>query len=173
MTVLDIVLGVFLLLGLIQGFRKGFLVELASLIGLVLGVIGSIYFSHFVSDFLIRYVNWEEQTVNLLSFALTFIGIVILVSILAKILTQMADIAALGLINKFFGALFGLLSSAFFLSILLLFLNSIDRDFSILGEEKKEASILYKPVSSLAPMVLPTLIKKLNEFVKDEEKIEA
>ena len=169
MNVLDIVLGVFLLLGLFHGFRKGFFVELASLVGLILGVIGAIYFSHFVSGFLIKYFSWKEQTINLVAFAVTFIGIVILVSMLAKVLTQMADIAALGLINKFFGAVFGLLSSAFFLSVLLLFFNSFDKDFSILGEEKKEASILYKPVSSLAPMVLPKLIKELNKHMNEEE----
>jgi membrane protein required for colicin V production len=166
MNVLDIVLGVFLLIGLFQGFRKGFFVELASLLGLILGVIGAIYFSHFVSGILIKFTGWEEQTVNLVSFAITFIGIVILVSMLAKVLTQMADIAALGLINKFFGAVFGLLSSAFFMSVLLLFFNSFERDFSILEEEKKETSILYKPVSSLAPMVLPKLIKELNEYIE-------
>lgn len=165
MNVLDIVLGVFLLVGLFQGFRKGFFVELASLVGLILGVIGAIYFSHFVSGFLIKYISWEEQTVNLVAFAITFIGIVILVSMLAKMLTQMADIAALGLINKFFGGVFGLLASAFFLSVLLLFFNSFEQDFSILEEEKKEASILYKPVASLAPMVLPKLIKELNEYI--------
>lgn len=166
MNVLDIVLGVFLLIGLFQGFRKGFFVELASLVGLILGVIGAIYFSHFVSGFLIKFISWEEQTVNLVAFAITFIGIVILVSMLARVLTQMADIAALGLINKFFGAIFGLLASAFFLSVLVLFFNSFDQDFSILEEEKKEASILYKPVSSLAPMVLPKLIKELNEYIE-------
>lgn len=166
MSVLDIVLAVFLLVGLFQGFKKGFFVELASLVGLVLGVIGAIYFSHFVSGFLIKYIAWEEQTVNLVAFAITFIGIVILVSMLAKVLTQMADIAALGLINKLFGAVFGLLASAFFLSVLLLFFNSFEQDFSILEEEKKEASILYKPVSSLAPMVLPRLIKELNEYIE-------
>ncbi len=166
MNVLDIVLGVFLLVGLFQGFRKGFFVELASLLGLILGVIGAIYFSHFVSGFLIKFFSWKEQTVNLVAFAITFIGIVILVSMLAKVLTQMADIAALGLINKFFGGVFGLLSSAFFLSVLLLFFNSFEQDFSILEEEKKEASILYKPISSLAPMVLPKLIKELNEYIE-------
>lgn len=166
MNILDLVIGAFLIVGLFQGFKKGFFVELASLVGLVLGVIGAIYFSHFVSGFLIKFFNWEEQTINLVAFAITFIGIVILVSMLAKVLTQMADIAALGFINKLFGAVFGLITSAFFMSVLLLFLNSMEHNFSILEEEKKEASILYKPVSSLAPMVLPKLIKEINEYIE-------
>ncbi|MEX0997063.1 MAG: CvpA family protein [Flavobacteriaceae bacterium] len=169
MNSIDIVLGIFLLIGLIQGFRKGFFVELASLLGLVLGVVGALYFSHFVSGFLEKFTNWNEQTLHLLAFVLTFIGIVILVSLLAKALTKTLDLIALGLVNKLLGSLFGVLKTAFFLSVLLLFINSIQNKLSFMDEEKREVSILYKPVASLAPMVLPKLIKKLNEHVNEKE----
>lgn len=170
MNSLDIIIGLFLLFGLIQGFRNGFLIELASLVGLVLGVFCAIHFSHFASDILISYTEWEEQTINLAAFAITFIVVVIVVSIIARALTRIASFAALGLLNKLAGGIFGVLKMAFFASVILLFTNSFEREISFLSEEKKEASMLYEPVSSLAPMVLPKLIKELNEFVNDEER---
>lgn len=168
MNSIDIVLGIFLLIGLIQGFRKGFFVELASLVGLVLGVVGALYFSHFVSGFLEKFTNWNGQTLHLVAFVVTFIGIVILVSLLARMLTKTLDLMALGLLNKLLGSVFGILKLAFIASLILLFLNSFESEISFLEEEKKEASILYKPVASLAPMVLPKLIKEFNNYVKEE-----
>jgi membrane protein required for colicin V production len=172
MNSLDIILAIFLIIGLIQGLRKGFFIELASLVGLILGVVGAIYFSHIVAGFLVSFTSWEEQTLNLVSFAVTFIGIVIIVSLIARILTKAADIVALGVLNKLMGSLFGLIKTAFFLSVLLLFINSIEKEMSFMDQEKKEASILYKPVASLAPMVLPKLIKELNKHMNEEEDLE-
>lgn len=172
MNSLDIILAIFLIIGLIQGLRKGFFIELASLVGLVLGVVGAIYFSHIVAGFLASFTNWEEQTLNLVSFAITFIGIVIIVSLIARILTKAADFVALGILNKLMGGLFGLIKTAFFLSVLLLFINSFEKEMSFMDEEKKEASILYKPVASLAPLVLPKLIKELNKHMNEEEDLE-
>ena len=169
MNSLDIILGIFLVIGLIQGLRKGFFIELASLVGLILGVVGAIYFSQIVAGFLISFTSWEEQTLNLVSFAVTFIVIVIIVSFIARILTKAADIIALGVLNKLMGSLFGLIKTAFFLSVLLLFINSIEKEMSFMDQEKKEASILYKPVASLAPMVLPKLIKELNIHMNEKE----
>jgi len=172
MNSLDVILAIFLVIGLFQGIRKGLFVELASLVGLVLGVVGAIYFSHFVSGFLASFTNWNEQTLNLVAFAITFIGIVILISFIAKLLTKTADLVALGLVNKLMGGLFGVLKAAFFLSVLILFINSIENELYFMDQEKKEASILYKPVASLAPMVLPKLLKELNEYVNEQEDLE-
>ncbi|MCR9181486.1 MAG: CvpA family protein [Flavobacteriaceae bacterium] len=172
MNSLDVFLAIFLAIGLFQGFRKGFFIELASLLGLVLGVVGAIYFSHFVAGFLASFTDWSEQTLNMAAFAITFIGIVILISSIAKLLTKTLDLVALGLVNKLLGGLFGVLKTAFFLSVLILFINAIENELSFMDEEKKDASLLYKPVASLAPMVLPKLIKELNEYVNEEEDLE-
>jgi len=170
MNSIDIVILIFLAIGLFQGFRNGFLIELASLIGLVLGVFGAIYFSHFASDLLIKYTAWEEQTINLAAFAITFIVIVILVSLAARALTKVASFAALGLLNRLMGAIFGVVKMVFFISVLILFLDSLDRDINFLSEEKKENSLLYKPVASVAPMLLPKLLKELKEYLPEEER---
>lgn len=169
MNYIDIALGIFLAIGVFQGFRRGFLVELASLAGLLLGIYGAIYFSHYAAAFIHKYTSWGEDTVELVAFITTFLVVLILVSMLAKALTKVAGFVALGMLNKLLGALFGLLKTALFASILLLILNSFDRQFSFLTAEKKEASILYKPVESVAPMVLPKLFKELNRYISEDE----
>lgn len=141
----------------------GFFVSLASLVGLIVGIYGAIHFSHFTAEFLMDKVSWNEQKINLLAFALTFLIIVILVHFTGKILTMVANFAALGLVNKLLGAFFGIFRSAFILSVIFLFLNELSIFTSFIDEETKEHAILYGPVEKLAPAVLPSILKEARE----------
>lgn len=168
MGVIDIVLAIILLLGFYTGWKKGLFVALAGLIGLILGIIGAVYFSGFAADYLTNWFDWSEQLTNLVAFAVTFLGIVITISLLGKILTKVADFAALGIINKLAGAVFNLLKYALIVSVIFMFLNaSEDLSGYIISEEKKEASILYPYVEPLAPLVIPHVLKEVDKY-KDE-----
>ena len=161
MNTLDIVLSIFLLLGLVRGFFKGFFVELAGLVALILGIYGAIHFSDRMYDFLELFITWEEKYLSILAFALTFVLIVVIISMIGKILTKTAGMLALGLVNRLLGALFGVLKMAFLASIFFMFLNKSEA-FKI-EEETKEGAVIYPPVERLAPMFLPTIIQKIEE----------
>jgi membrane protein required for colicin V production len=80
MSLVDIILGILLLFAFYTGIKKGLFVTLASLIGIIAGVYGAVYFSHYAAGYLMDYFNWKEQTINLAAFALTFLVIVLVVS---------------------------------------------------------------------------------------------
>lgn len=164
MNVIDIVIGVILLFGLVRGFMKGFIVELASLIALVLGIYGAIHFSYFAVDFLNNYFSWDEEYIKLAAFALTFLLIVIFILILGKLLTKLVGFIALGIVNRILGGVFGALKYVFIISVLLMFLNAYNKNITFLDDEKVENSVLFKPVERLAPMVLPPVLQELQEF---------
>lgn len=161
MNTLDIILGIFLLLGLIRGFFNGFFVELAGLIALIAGVYGAIYFSDGTLTFLQTFINWEVEYLALLAFALTFILIVVAISLAGRLLTKMVDLMALGIVNKLLGGVFGLVKMAFLISVFFMFLNHME--FMFIGKETRETSILYPPVAKIGPMLLPTVIERLSE----------
>ncbi|WP_424492634.1 CvpA family protein [Salinimicrobium sp. GXAS 041] len=161
MNTLDIILSIFLLLGVVRGFFKGFFVELAGLVALILGIYGAIHFSHRMYAFLDLFITWEEKYLSVLAFALTFILIVVIISIIGKILTKMAGMLALGIVNRFFGGVFGLLKMAFLASIFLMFLNRSEA--LKIEEETKEGSVIYPSVARLAPLFLPGIIETIKE----------
>ena len=169
MSIIDIVLGALLLFGLIRGAIKGLFVEIASLCALVLGVFGAIHFSYFVSDLLESKVDWDEKTMNIIAFATTFVIIVLAISLAGKALTKLADFAALGILNKLLGSVFGALKIGLILSVLLIVFNKLNKTLPFMEEEELEESILYKPVKSLAPMIFPTLIKSGEDLVIEED----
>lgn len=161
MNTLDLILGILLLIGLVRGFFRGFLVELAGLIALVAGIYAAIYFSDETLSLLDTFLNWEPKYMKLLAFALTFIAVVVVISLLARLLTKVMDLMALGLVNKLLGGVFGLVKIAFVASVFFMFLN---QPFSVnIGQETKESSILYPTIEMIAPLLLPTVMEKLKE----------
>ena len=171
MSIIDIVLGALLLFGLIRGAMKGLFVEVASLVALVLGVYGAIHFSGFAAELLESKVDWNQKTINIVAFAITFVIIVLAISLAGKALTKLADFAALGIINKLAGGLFGALKIGIILSVLLIVFNKLNNTLPFMEQEDLEESILYKPVKSLAPMIFPNLIKSETEAeVTSEEE---
>jgi len=160
MVIIDIVLGALILYGLIKGLSKGFFVEVTSLLALLVGVYGAIHFSNYAAEFLSNRFEWGEKTINITAFAITFVGIVLVISLAGKALTKLADFAALGVLNKLLGGLFGGLKIALILSIILLIFNALNKTIPFVSDEEIDSSILYKPVKSLAPMIFPNFISE-------------
>ncbi len=168
MNSVDIILGVILLIAFYSGFKKGLFVALASLIGLILGVIGAVYFSGYAGSYLASKFDWGDQTTSLAAFALTFLVIIFVVSLLGKFLTKVADFAALGIVNKLLGGVFAALKYAFIVSVLFMFMSAYSGISGyVISEEKKENSMLYAPVSAFAPLILPRILEKVDSL-KDE-----
>lgn len=170
MNYLDIIFALPLVWGIFRGFKKGLVIEVASLVAAVAGVWGAIHFSYFISGIL----NLTSPYSPLISFAITFVIIVIVVFIFAKLLEKSVNLLALGFINKLAGAFFGFLKIAFILSILLLIINKATADKPLIPEETQKGSVLYQPISIFAPYVIPKLnfeeIKNKIESVTPEKK---
>jgi membrane protein required for colicin V production len=157
------VITVILIIAFVRGFIKGFFVEIASLIALIGGVYGAIHFSYFAANILKKYLDWNENYIALTAFAVTFIIIVIAVSSLGKVLTKMANFAALGLINKIFGGVFALLKSGVILSVVFVFIARVNSTIPFIEKETLDTSVLYAPVKEIVPTIFPQIIEKIDE----------
>ena len=102
---IDLAVVCLLLYGLARGAYRGFFVEVASLLALVLGVFGALHFSSFTASLLSNYIEWDY--LPLLAFALTFVGIMIGVAWVGKLLKKLAKVVLLGFLNRLLGAVFG------------------------------------------------------------------
>jgi len=167
MNTIDLVFAILLLWAAYRGYTKGFIVQLATLAALLLGILGAVMFSDFTSELIIKKFDVSGQYLPILSFALTFIVIVIAVHLLAKMLNKLVDAIALGIVNRLLGVLFSVLKIAFIVSIILVLVNKIDNKYNFIPNDTKENSLLYKPLSNFAPMVFPYL-----NFDKMKEKID-
>nr|WP_321358058.1 CvpA family protein [uncultured Draconibacterium sp.] len=155
MNYIDIILCILLILSAINGFSKGLISEVASIAALILGIWGAIKFSYVTTEFLIENFNMHSKHMNIISFVITFVVIVILVHIVGSAVSKMAETVLLGFANKLAGLVFGVLKSALILSIILVIFDKIDEDVHILSREAKENSRMYEPIRSFAPSIFP------------------
>lgn len=170
MSVIDIVISVLLLFGFIRGLMKGLFVEIASLLALILGVYGAIHFSFYVASFLKDTVSWEEKYISITAFAATFLVIVIVISLLGKLLTKVANLIALGILNKILGGVFGMTKTAIIISVVFLFFDGMNSKISFIEKETLEESMLYEPLKNIVPTVFPSFNTK-NIEAEIEKKI--
>lgn len=148
--------------GLYRGFTKGLILELASLVSLIAGIYGAIHFSSLMFEYLSTYIELELAYLQLASYGLTFILIVMVVTLSGKVLTLLVKMVALGLVNRLMGALFGSLKSLLILSVLLLFFDRINRQFSVVSTKVLESSILYSPILQKSNEVYPNLLEEFD-----------
>ncbi|WOC41091.1 CvpA family protein [Polaribacter sp. HL-MS24] len=160
MNIFDIVIAGLLIFGFVRGLMKGFFVEVASLAALIAGVYGAIHFSYFISDFLKDLVSWSEEYLSLAAFAGTFLIIIVVISLLGKLLTKLADFASLGILNKILGGVFGALKIGLVLSVVFIFFGKMNNTIPFVKQENLEESIMFKPVKSIAPFIFPSIIKE-------------
>lgn len=168
MALLDIILGLLLLLGLWKGFTNGLLIELASILALIAGIYGAIHFSYIAGDYLTQQLNWEERYVTITAFTVTFLLIVIAVHFAGKLLTKIANIALLGLLNKIAGAVFGALKVAVILGAILVFFNRVNNNLRFISEEAQNESVLFGPIKEVGAVVFNTVLRE--ELFETEEK---
>ena len=163
MNVIDIILGILLLLGFIRGFQKGFIIELAGIVALLAGIFGGLEYGYIAETYLNKWTDWSSSNIEIASFFMVFLGIVVLVSILAKILTTIVHSIALGLINRIFGALFGVIKTGLIIFILLLIFDYINGEGRLISQTKLENSVVVGTIRELSSTLLPSLEEFLDE----------
>jgi membrane protein required for colicin V production len=164
MNVMDIVLCIPLVWGIYKGFTKGFIIELASLIAFGLGIWGAYHFSAYTADVLTDKLNVHSAYLPIISFSLTCLLIVIAIFLLAKLIQKFAEGMALGPVNKIAGALFSALKYALLLSVCIFVLDTVEKKIPLISPKTKQGSLLYKPIASLAPFIIPKLTElKIND----------
>jgi membrane protein required for colicin V production len=163
---LDLIIGIPIILLAIMGFRNGFIKEIAALTALILGLYFAIYFSEWVADHLNTYLDMGHRWLFIIAFILTFVIVVLAVSLIGKLLNKIAALAALGIINRIAGMLFGIAKGVLIMSVLILLFAMIDNRASILKKDVKEGSLLYQPIEKVAPFIL----YKLQDINYDEPR---
>lgn len=170
MNYLDIILVIPLLWGLYKGLSKGIIKELASLIALIIGIYGAVHFADSIQPYIKNSLSIESSFLPILSFAITFIGIVLVVRVIGFIVDKIIKLVALGFISRVLGGVFGVLKTAFIISALLLIVNTFDYYLNLIPLEQKNASVLYRPLSNMIPSIAPN-VSDGNSLINEAEKI--
>ena len=167
----DIILVLPLALAAWKGFRKGLIVELASILALIAGLYIAANFSEFTADQVSALTGWNGAGLSYLAFFLTFIAVVFGIYALAKVVEKAVNLVALKLVNKLLGLLLGTLKIALILSIVLNLLTWVDQYLPVLSKSEPQKSLLFSPIQAFAPLLLPVMLD--SEWMQKTEDLVA
>lgn len=162
---MDVFIIIVLAVGLIWGWWKGFFLQLASLVGAVVGFFIACYVYARYGDALIP--EGAGVSTNVVIFLVLWIGIPLALTLVAKLLGGILSTLHLGWVNHSLGALVGMFKLALFLSLLFTILEFVSKydDNPLITEQTRQESVLYYPVQQLAGKLLPSdFLEKATEI---------
>lgn len=150
MNILDLLLVVPIIIGAVGGFRKGFIIGVISLLALILGVFGGFYFLNWGVSLLVNEFGLSGRLLPIVAFLIIFIGIIISVNFIGKLLKNFIHMILLGGIDKLAGALVGAFMWVFLVSSFLWVASVFKISFPSGWEQ---GSILFEHIKPVAPAV--------------------
>src|ERR1043165_3057900 len=102
---LDIIGITLLLLFFYRGFRKGIIVALFSMLGVLLGMICALKLSHSLAGYLFAKGWVTSAWAQIISYVFLFAGVILLVRLGARLIERTFEAIMLGLVNRIAGGL--------------------------------------------------------------------
>ncbi|MEI9807190.1 MAG: CvpA family protein [Bacteroidota bacterium] len=94
--ILDLFFVVILVLAIFKGYRRGLIVGLFSFVAIIVGLAAAIKLSTLAADYIGKAVNVSDRWLPIISFAVVFIIVILLVRLGANAIQRTVEIAMLG-----------------------------------------------------------------------------
>jgi membrane protein required for colicin V production len=124
--IIDIIFLILLVLAIIKGISRGFIVAIFSFFAIIIGVAAAMKLSYIVANWLQHSFNTGQEWLPVLSFLIVLIGVIFLVRWIANLIQAAIKIAMLGWLNKLGGIVLYLFIYLFTYSILLFYLTKMN-----------------------------------------------
>ena len=158
--ILDIIVVVILILAIIKGYRQGLIVALFSLIALIIGLAAALKLSVVVAGYIGKAVNVSDKWLPIISFAVVFLIVVLLVRVGAKFIQKTVELAMLGWANRVGGILLYVSLYILIFSVLLFYADQMN----FIKPETKTDSVTYSYIQPWGPKLMEGLGKIIPVF---------
>ena len=160
LMIIDIIVAIILILAIIKGIRQGLIVALFSVIAFIVGLAAAMKLSVVVAGYIGNAVNVSEKWLPILSFAVVFFVVVLLVRLGARFIQKSVELAMLGWVNRLGGIL--LYSGLYILifSIVLFYAEQLN----LIKPETIKQSVTYEYIQPWGPKLMDGLGKIIPVF---------
>ena len=158
--IIDIIAIVLLAMAVFKGWRRGLIIAVFSIIAFIIGIAAAMKLSVVVAGYLSDSINVSAQWLPVLSFAIVFIGVVLLVRLGANLLERTVEMTLLGWVNKLGGIILYVLLYLFGFSVLLFFAKQLQ----LINENTVSASVTWPILEPWGPWVLNSFSKLVPVF---------
>ena len=166
--IIDLFFLLCMLLAIVKGYSKGFIIALFSVVGFVVGIAAAIKLSAFVAVQLFEHLPHAQKWMPALSFLLVFAAVVVLINLGAKLVQKSIELVLLGWLNR----LAGMVLFAFLYSILISIFLFYAVQLHLLSPSTVTSSRIYPYLQPLAPTVINAIGVVIPLFKNGFEQLE-
>lgn len=149
-----------MVVAVIKGFTKGFVVGLFSFVAYYVGLAAALKLSVVVANYLSKGDSGYSLWLPVFSFLLVFVGVVIAVNLIGKLIKSVVTFSTLGWLDKLGGILFFVIIYLFIFSFLVFYAVKV----SLFSQETLASSRVYSLIEPVAPGMVDFLGKALPFF---------
>jgi len=175
MNFIDLLVILYLLLGALDGYRRGFFSGLVNLGGFLAGFWAALLGYHFLALFLTQSIfpGLSLALGEIISFVLLFLSLSFLISFLGHFLLKKFEPSSLYRFDALLGIFWGFLTSLVMVGAFLLFLSLLPQHFNLghLLEDSFIAPKILRNVSSFYQKIEEKIFPQLPQLVRYPEQI--
>lgn len=148
--IIDVVFAILMVLALIKGYRKGLIVAVFSLLAFIVGLAAAMKLSTVVAGYIGETVKISDKWLPVVSFAIVFIIVVILIRWVAIIIERSAKMVLLGWVNRLCGIILYVVLYITVYSVVLFYASQI----KIIKPEVINASVTWPFIQPWGPKAI-------------------
>ena len=148
--IIDLILGVIILIAIFKGYQRGLIIGLFSLVSVIIGLAAAMKLSTVVAGYIGEAVNVSDEWLPVISFAIVFIVVVLLIRLGANAIERTVEVVMLGWLNKLGGIIFYVAIYTVVFSVLLFYAEQVN----LVRSETIEKSVSYSFVQPWGPRVI-------------------
>lgn len=147
---IDLIFAVAIVLAVLKGYQQGLVVGVFSLVAVIIGLAAAMKLSVVVADYLGRAVKISDQWLPVISFAVVFLLIILLIRLGAKAIEKAVEMAMLGWVNKLAGIILFAAIYTTVLSVLLFYAEQLQ----LIQPETINNSVTYSFIQPWGPKAI-------------------
>ena len=151
--IIDAFFSILLILACLKGYQKGLIVALFSMVAFIAGLAAALKLSALVAAKISTSGTVSAKWLPVISFALVFLIVVLLVHLGAKMLQKSVEMVMLGWVNRLGGMIFYALLYSIVLSIFLFYAAQLH----LIKNDTIAASLCYPFIKPLGPGIIDKL----------------
>lgn len=161
MNVFDIIVYIALAWAVFNGWRRGFLLQMLSL----LAVVAALYFAAQYGSELERILGIEVGVAGVTGFIIIFVGALVVISVGGYLLRAVFRFAGLGMVDTLLGILFSLAKVGLIVSVLFSWFASINKDYEWASKQTIEESHWFELIAGVTDKLTPYFEELKDKFL--------
>ncbi len=143
MSAADIIIIIIIVFFAIKGLICGLIKEAAGIAAILVGLFIAVNFSGWLTNFIQEKGWFDPKYIEIISFTIIFLGVIILVIVLSKLLNKFANAISIQWLNKLAGLAFGCIKGALIVAGSCYLIERIIQNFSLTDQAIFADSKIY------------------------------